>query len=438
MAAISAELNLEISRFRRSINRANQMMSRFAGKGEKHGRSHGKGFSKGFRFEFTKMIGKLGALAGISSAGFLLGKQFMASMKDAANRERFEVGVAALTGDPDVGDEFFAHLRAEAMRTGADIQDLAIQTRRMIGMGLSPTEAKKLTASILDIGGSLALTNDETKRLTVGLLQVKSKGVASMEELRQQIAEKGVPIFEAMQEAFKFDVPTDLFKAIEQGLVPAEAVLDIFINLTGAFEGFRGGADKMAQTLGGAFNVMVASFRDMRIEFSHPIADTIRPILREITEILQGLTDESGFFGDKVAQGIGLMHSALTELSSGELLSLLGDGLKIAFLGALVAVEDGLTKIFSLLLEPGFWATFEQKFQVVALGFGATLIDGMMKAAGLEIAQEQRRADPNAPIFGTRDINRMQQALREGDFDRASGSAFAKKMTDSIANRRYV
>ncbi|MHA1544631.1 MAG: tape measure protein, partial [Alphaproteobacteria bacterium] len=258
-------------------------MSNFAKKGERHGRQSGRGFAKGFSSGTSGMMKKLAAVIGVTAAGVAIGKQFVAAMKDAADRERFEVGVSALTGDADIGNEFFAHLREEAKRTGADIADLALTTRRMIGMGLSPDEAKKMTAAILDIQGSLALTNEEAKRLTVGLLQVKSKGVASMEELRQQIAEKGVPIFDALAKTFEFDSPDDLFKAISQGIVPAEAVLDVFTNLTGDFEKFRGGADKMAQTLGGAFNVMTAHFKDLRIEFAAPIADTIRPILRDIT-----------------------------------------------------------------------------------------------------------------------------------------------------------
>jgi len=417
-------------------------MAGFARKGNTHGRAHGRGFARGFSTEFSKMIRNLAGIAGISAAGIILGKQFVASMKDAAARERFEVGVSAITGDADVGAEFFAHLREEARRTGADIGDLALSARRMVGMGLSVTEAKKLTASILDIQGSLSLTNDEAKRLTVGLLQVKSKGVASMEELRQQIAEKGVPIFQAMQEALDFDAPEDLFKAIEQGLVPAQVVLDIFMNLTGEFAKFQGGASKMAQTLGGAFNVMIAHWRDLRIDFSSPIADTIRPILREVTDILAGLNEDSGNFGERVAQGIGLIHVALKNLTAGELFSLIGDGLKFAILGAMVAIQDGLTNMFTVLLDPGFWDTFESKFQVIAVGFGATLLDGMRKAAGFGVPQEAvpvldpQTGEEIGKFF--RPIDRFEEARKSGDPDQVDAVKLAQKINTALGDPRKI
>ena len=237
-----------------------------------------------------------------------------------------------------------------------------------------------------------------------------------MEELRQQIAEKGVPIFDALSSQFGMEKP-ELFKAIEQGILPAEAVLDVFINLRGEFERFRGGAAKMAETLGGAWNVVQAQWRDLRIEFSEPIADTIRPILREVGGMLEGLNAQAGGFGAGIAAGVGNIRAAIQELSGDELIGLLGDGLKFAFLQAMVTVEDGIGAALDLLADGDYWAIFESSLVNIAQHFVDVITDGMLAAIGIVLLftqlRRRRQATAEAPL-DARERARLA-ALLDGD-----------------------
>lgn len=441
MAAITAEMALEVGRFRAGINQINQMLRSHAASGDKAGRDHGRNYSRGFSREFSSMLKGLLAAAGITGIGFAAGQQFVAAMKDAANRERFEIGVASLTGDASAGDELFTRFRKLAKETGADLDQLTLQARRAIGQGMDTSTADQMVRSALDIQGSLALTNEETQRLINGFLQVKSKGVAAMEELRQQIAEKGVPIFDALSSQFGMEKP-ELFKAIEQGILPAEAVLDVFINLRGEFERFRGGAAKMAETLGGAWNVVQAQWRDLRIEFSEPIADTIRPILREVGGMLEGLNAQAGGFGAGIAAGVGNIRAAIQELSGDELIGLLGDGLKFAFLQAMVTVEDGIGAALDLLADGDYWAIFESSLVNIAQHFVDVITDGMLAAIGIVDTNRalQERAKAGDIVSdgkgGLMKLTGSQAAARNSKIDVGALQGFRDRMASRFASRR--
>lgn len=437
MAAITAEMALEVSRFRAGINQLNRLLRSHAQQGERAGKEHGRNYSRGFSREVGTMFRNLLAVAGLTSIGFAAGQQFVKSMQDAADRERFEVGVAALTGDPTAGNELFDRFRTLARETGAELDQLLLQSRRAIGQGMPVDEADRMVRSALDIQGSLALTNEETQRLINGFLQVRSKGVAAMEELRQQIAEKGVPIFEALQGTLGIE-GKDFFKAVEQGLIPAEAVLDVFVNLRGEFERFRGGALKMAQTLGGAWNIVKAEIRDLRVEFSEPLADTIRPILRESAGLIRSLNDEAGEFGGTLASGLGNIRAAIQELSGGEMVDLLGDGLRLAFLGGVVAIEDGIDGALEMLADGAYWVAFESNLLNIGRNFVEVISDGIMEAMGFVDPKKMlRREWKTGDIVndGNGNLRRLTTAEAMARNSNLDFSAFEKWRED--LGRRY-
>lgn len=366
MAAITAELNLEISRFRRNLQSVNRMLAGFARQGDAQGRAHGKHYGQGFnasaRRELQGMFKGLGGLLAVSSIGFAIGREFASAMKDAASRERFEIGVSALTQSATQGDELFEHFRAEAKRTGSDIEDLLLSARRAIGQGMSVADTKQLTKSILDIQGSLALTNEEARLLTQAILQVRSKGTVAMEELRQQIGEKGVPIFETLMNELDLH-GKDFTDAVAEGLIPADVLLDVFMNLRGEFQRFSGGAEKMAQTLGGAWNILAAQWKDLRIEFSEPIADAIRPILREAGELLDTLDGKASGLGERFADGIRVAHTAIKELGVGGSIELIADILRAKFISAVLVLQEGLLKVLKAIADPSNYEGISKKLK---------------------------------------------------------------------------
>ncbi|MHA1543917.1 MAG: hypothetical protein ACTSU8_02150, partial [Alphaproteobacteria bacterium] len=122
--------------------------------------------------------------------------------------------------------------------------------------------------------------------------------------------------------------------------------------------------------------------------------------------------------------------------------SLLGDGLKIGILSAMVVIHDGLTGMFATMLDPQFWDSFERKFQVLALGFGATLMDGVQKALGFQPPQEywelsdeeRRKAKPGDIISGYRDKNRFKEFRDSGQKELADKAQLAQNIMKALGD----
>lgn len=515
MAALTAELALEITRFRRGMRDANRLVDRMGRKGKSAGNALGGSMARSFKRAFFATLGGLGLAAGISGLGFALGAQMMKTFRQAAEAERANLSFMALTDDAALGRELFQNLRDLAKETGAEVAILATNMRRLLGLGFETEEALELQKSILDIAGALGLTAEESRLLGSALAQVKAKGchgkgslirmadgsvkkvedilpgetlmgpdgdprtvhflargrqemfritpslgdpfivnrdhkmrishgrrwqvdtvtvedylstiqheegtcylahevwenvtfevesigegeffgfnisgdhlyrdaqgfehhnTASMEEIRQQIAEKGVPVFEALEQK------TGLFgkaltDAIANGEIGAQTVIDIFKNLEGPFEKFRGGAAKMAETTGGAMLVMRAHMDDLRIVMGEPINDSLRPIIRDITTMLK---DDSGAkaFGENIAKGIDVARAAIQTLSGREILTLLGESVKLAFMKGVNFLAKGVSAVMDALGGDEMWNDLENKLVQIAIAFRTAMWLGFDK-----------------------------------------------------------
>ena len=316
---------------------------------------------KNITFGALKM-GAVAATAAVAGLSLALKK----SVAAASNLEMLEVQFSSITGSAKDGAAMVAHLREESKRTGVEIGGLGTMTRRLIASGMDVGASQKMTSSLLDISGALGLSNEEAKLLGIAISQVASKGVVSMEELRQQIAEKGVPVFDVM--ADKLNVTKGEFmKMVADGKVGSEVLIEAFSNLEGPLAKFKGGAERMAATTTGAFRRMKAQMADTFAEAGKPLLDGLASVVNKITTkikewgpMIKGWTTAAGEFAGVIGAAfssgeLGGMIKLSLVIAAKEMINTLWAGVKAlaGFVG--IYLVEGVQTAWSKVMDMSFW-----------------------------------------------------------------------------------
>ncbi len=259
--------------------------------------------------------------------------------------ELAQVSLESLTGSQEKANSILDKTKQKWRDTGIEATSQISTIKRFISLGLDPATSVALNDSILDVAGSVGLSADETKRLGSALAQVKSKGVVQMEELRQQIAEKGVPAIEELKrktgltgEAF--------FKAIKDGKVSADQLLEIFLNYEGSFNRFRGGAKKLGETLPGLQNRAKAAFMLGFARGLEQMNEVLKPLLKQIIDSEHEIKNVAFAIGEFLIKVIKIL-SALIEFEKRT--TLLSGSLKALVLSFIaLSIVKGITTLVTL------------------------------------------------------------------------------------------
>lgn len=188
-----------------------------------------------------KHIGTLrdSLLAGFSAQQFV---------QAAADMEKFQVGLQAVSGDAALAKEQMNFVRQMATRAGVDVGaaaqaflGLAAATK---GTAVEGEPTRKVFEAVSTAMAKAGKSSAETQNALLALSQIASKGTVSMEELRGQLGEALPGALQAAANGLGITTQ-DLIKLVENGKVAAE---DLFPALATGLNALYGGAPA-AQTL---------------------------------------------------------------------------------------------------------------------------------------------------------------------------------------------
>lgn len=260
--------------------------------------------------------------------------------KLAGEIQRLEISFTALTGSTNEAKRVLEELKRTALQTGVAVSDQARTVQKFIALGFETDDAIKLQKNILDVAGAVGLTATEANLLGSALAQVQSKGVVSMEELRQQIAEKGIPAIDELQRKTGL-FGKAFFDAIAKGEIASKELIDIFLNLEGSFGKFEGGAKRLAKSIPGQVNIIRESWKSLLMTLGEPIAQAVGPIFEDLINILQSGSTFAESLGRAIGDTIKILYQAI---SDGTLSGLLGT----AFMAG---IEQGLNFLANGFIE---------------------------------------------------------------------------------------
>ncbi|WYV99013.1 hypothetical protein Amme3_00017 [Pseudomonas phage vB_PpuM-Amme-3] len=187
-----------------------------------------------------------------------LGAAFALSQLNQINQQLQgqNLAMTAVTGSEQAGMEQTDWLRGLADRVGFDFRQVGPSYNKLLASGLtsgSSTESvQNIFQGVTEYGRVMGLDNESMKGSLRAIEQIMNKGQVMSEELKGQLAERLPGAISAMAEAAGFGSDDQsvakLFKAMENGEVKSQAVLEKFSNILAARARQGGALEKAMET----------------------------------------------------------------------------------------------------------------------------------------------------------------------------------------------
>lgn len=198
------------------------------------------------------------ALVGLNQLKSLAGHV----IETGAAFENLEVRLGNLLGGSEAATEAMGMLKDLAASTPYSVQDMAESFAKLTAFGLRPTEQQM--RSLADVASNLGGGTEALAGITLALGQAWSKGKLQGEEM-MQMAERGVPVWDALASATGRTVP-ELQKMASAGKLGRDAIKALIDEL-GRMN--TGASTELMSTYAGA----VSNAKDALEEFFGMVAD---------------------------------------------------------------------------------------------------------------------------------------------------------------------
>jgi tape measure domain-containing protein len=318
--------------------------------------------------------------------------------------EKVERTFRAVLGSADAARNEMAFVRGEADRLGLVFRTTSVAYSQFLASAsgsLSLDQIRDVFDGVSEAMANLGISSQQQERALLALSQMASKGVVSMEELRQQL---GDALPRAMQIAAQsMDMPTGKFmKLVEEGKVLSKDLLPKMPALWREAFGVGGGIIDNTQA---RLNRFVNSANDIRLAFGQGL---LEGFTGEISNLQSALTSEEiRNAARELGQSIGEILAKLSELVTwllGHLdaLKALIIGLSIekvstdllGLVGALGRTADGLAKT------NGVWAFLNAEIAATPIG-PIVVVLGLAAAAFAYLTTKIDDGKPALAVYDT-------------------------------------
>ncbi len=377
MAAITAELDLEISKLRSKLGQANSRLAKFAEGAKKSGSRFGANFRSGVGQILKGGVAGLGLAGalGMAGAGALAGKTFMSSLKTAASNEQLEVSMEVLTGGADKARALIAQLRKDAAETPLQFEELGEAAKKLLAFGEAAESVPSTLRRIGDVSSAIGAPVGEIAEI-YGKARVQ--GTLFAEDINQ-LTGRGIPVIQEFAKQLGVG-ESEVKKMGSQGKITFDMLSKAFVDLTSGGGLFAGMMAKQAGTLTGLWSSLQDGFEALRLEFGKPIADSLKPLLSDAIGLVEKMQAQAKKVGETLAGGIDFAVAALQELSGGEILSMVGNGLKLAFMEAVNWLGKGIQAVFKAANDAGFMSDLEARLKELAEGLRRAILSALGEA----------------------------------------------------------
>lgn len=404
MAAITAELDLEIQKFRKSIQNAQRLAGNLKGKAVQTGKDLGPAM-------FASMVaaGNLAAnaLTGIfNSLGRQIRSVISGSIQTAAEFEQTSIAFEVLIGGADAKEQTAAllrDLRSFAEKTPLQLGDISEASRKLLAFGTAAKEVPDILQRIGDISTAIQQPIGEIAELYG---KAKVQGRLFGDDINR-LTGRGIPVIQEF--AKQLGVAEENIKEmVAKGAISFDNLEQAFVDLTAPGARFGGMMEKQAGTAGGLWSTLIDNFQSLRLAMGQPIVDVIGPMLQQAIGLVASLKDRAAQIGKAIAGAIEFINAAFRELSSGDMIALVGDALILAFksavnflwsawsgawaaIGTLIAQSVKNTiGLLAILTTKDFWSGLwnalkaaAQMFTALMMDAAASLWDAIAKIPGL-------------------------------------------------------
>lgn len=197
---------------------------------------------------------------------------------------RTEVAFTTMLGSADAARTLLSDLRAFAASTPFEFPQLVRASQKMLALGFS---AHQVIPTLTNVGNAVAGLDgggDVFGRIILALGQMQAKGKVSAEEMKQ-LAEAGIPAWQAVATAIGVTVPEAMELAKKKQIDSATAIAAI---QAGMAERFGGLMAQQSATIAGTIANMKDTMTFLMAELGQELIDTLH--LRDVLAGVQSFT----------------------------------------------------------------------------------------------------------------------------------------------------
>jgi tape measure domain-containing protein len=207
-----------------------------------------------------------------------------AAVKSAADMEQLETSFVSLTGGAEQAAMMMKQLNEFTAQTPFQIEAVANAARQLIASG---TEVGDVNQQLKFLGDIAATSGNSIEEIAAIFAKVNAKGKVELENLNQ-LAERGIPIFDALAEAT--GLPADKLGAGAVSVREFNEVLEGFAEQGG----FAAGAmERMSETAAGRFSTAMDNMKLALASVGEKILPFVNKGLEQFTRLMQGFAQLS-------------------------------------------------------------------------------------------------------------------------------------------------
>lgn len=333
--------------------------------------------------------GLLGQLSGLESSFKKVQKTSLVALTAIAGAttyavsqfakfEQAEIAFESMLGSATEAKNMIKELASFSAKTPFQFEDIVQATRTLISFGASADEAVESLQFLGDISAGAQIPLADLSSI---FGKVMTKGKAMTEELLQ-MAERGIPIIDAL--AKEFDVTKDaVFKMAEEGELSFDRVKNALQSLTEDGAIFSNQMIKQSQTISGQWSTLKDNMTLLLAEIGSQFEGTSKKLISNITKIIGGVKEwiEQNPLLTKLIIVLSTAISALLFLMSTLVLLL------PRIYEGIVLVRAGLVKLnTSLFTSIGYWGLI-----ITAMTTVAFLIEGRLSSSYRTLSSQMEK-----------------------------------------------
>lgn len=209
-----------------------------------------------------------------------------ASLEAAGKMEQASTAFTTLLKSAAAAEEHLNRLRDFALKTPFQFMELVDASKRMQAFGFSASEVIPMLTTIGNAVSALGGGSEVLNRVILAFGQIKAKGTAQAEEMRQ-LAEAGIPAWDALAKKLGVTIP-EAMKLVEKRAVDSTTAIAALSEAMN--ERFGGGMENQAKTLLG----LLSNVKDAITFTLADIGQTLLPMGKEmlnsiVLPVLDGL-----------------------------------------------------------------------------------------------------------------------------------------------------
>jgi tape measure domain-containing protein len=230
-------------------------------------------------------------------AGLVSGLGF--GVKMAAEVQQIEAAFKSLTGSADEADKMIKRLRDLASSTPLQFQGLAKAAQTLLAYGSANDEV----AGQIRLLGDVSLGNQEKlDRLAVAFGQVQAKGRLMAQEVNQMVENGFNPLAEISRTTNRS--MEDLFKAMENGEISFDIVVEAFKSATSEGGRFFQAMENQSQTLTGRLSTLKDNVGILAAQVGEVLLPAVSAIVEESIEWVEYLKQIDTTTAESIAKTI--------------------------------------------------------------------------------------------------------------------------------------